>query len=145
GGVDLGELVERVADPRELLVVGLAVDPFVFEGDECELAAALLRLLVTRVVDDQPAHRPSRVRQEVRAIGERRALPPGDVEVGLMQKARRSDRQSTRVPMELSAGEAMELGVERREERVVSLAVAGRGGRQETGDFPHSLRNYAYV
>ncbi len=69
-----GQLVERVADPRQLGGVGHHAGDVGLERGDLELAAALLRLAAARVVDDDAAHHARGIAHEAVAIGERGAL-----------------------------------------------------------------------
>ena len=129
----VGQLVERVADARQLVGVGGDVDVGAERGD-LELAAALLRLAAARVVDDDAAHHAGRIAHEPVAVGKRRALAAGNVQIGVVQQRRRAERDAGAAARELAPRHAMQLVVQRREHRVGSGAIALLRGCEQAGD-----------
>src|SRR5262249_40349034 len=82
-----GELVERLAEPLDLLGVvrRRAAQALAVERGDREIAAALPGLATAEAVDDQAAHDPDRIGEEPGAIGELHSLAPRDVEIGLVE------------------------------------------------------------
>jgi hypothetical protein len=110
------ELVECRSQPAELHAVRHRVGHIRTNRSQLELSATLLRLAAPGVVDDQAAHHPSGISHEALLVGELVAVDPRQVEVRLVQQARRADRDTPPVARQLAAPHPVQLGVERREE-----------------------------
>src|SRR5215207_4313854 len=89
-GLQRAKLAERVAESRELLgrAGGFAGGRLFAIERDLELAAALRGAPPAGVVDDQASHRARRVCEEPRAVSERDAVAPSDVEVRLVEERR---------------------------------------------------------
>ena len=114
--LDLGQLVEGVADVLQLVRAGDALGDRRVERRDLELPAALVRAAAAHVVDDQAAHRPRRVGHEARAIGKGDALAVPTCSVGLVHERRGAERQPPRAG-EFAPGHPVQLAVKGRKER----------------------------
>jgi hypothetical protein len=83
------------------------------------------------VIDDEPAHHPRRVGHESGTIREGRALPGGDVEVGLVQQGGRAERHLRPAARELAFRESPQFGMEPGEQRLASRSVASLRRRDQ--------------
>ena len=80
------------------------------ERGQMELATALQSAAFAHVVDDQPAHRARRVREELPATGKFR-LALRQIEVRLVQQRRRAQRGARCIGLQLSLRQPMQLTV----------------------------------
>jgi serine/threonine protein kinase len=131
--VERRHLVEGGTDLRELGASGRGRRQLVRERADHEMASPLLCLAPADVVDQQAAHHLCGVAHEAGAVRKGRRVPAVDVEVGLVQEGRGAERQMTGATRELAAREPVELGVQRREERVGGGVVTALGGRDQPG------------
>ena len=142
-------------DPRELRGGGLeALQGFV-EGEEHLGAlaagrrhldaferqgrlsrAALFAHPVPRVIEQDHAHRPRRRGVEVAPVPNRPCRAARELEVGLVDEARRVQRPVEARRADLPMREPAELAVNRLEEPIECLRIPGLGGPQQGGDFP---------
>ena len=128
--IDLAELVERIADPGQLLRVGHVGRQIGAERRNLEQAAALLRAPPPHVVDDQAAHHARGVGHEPRAIGEDRPFLARDREVGLVQQGRHPDGPGRSLSRQLAAGQPMELRVQSVEQGISGCTLIGQANGQ---------------
>ena len=121
----------RAADTKQLFVVGHFRLGLGRERDDLEPAAAFEGMPAARVIDDEAAHHLRGIGHEASAVRKDRCLASGDVEVDLVEERRRPDRGARSVVSELPLRQAVQLVVERGEERVRRRAVALLGGQDE--------------
>src|SRR5829696_85746 len=110
--VDSLELVQGVAEAAQLSRVGGRTGNVRPDRRDLELPAALLRLTAARIIDDEPPHHARGVAHEARTIGKRRPLAIRNVEVGLVEQRRGTERYAGPAPRELTARHPVELGVQ---------------------------------
>src|SRR5215217_2025839 len=110
--IDGRELVQRLADLRELVRAGGGVGDIGVERRELEAAATFLRLATPNVVDDQSAHRARSVCHEMRLIGERDLDAPRHVQERFMKQRRGAQRLAAAVTRKLAPRHAMQLVVQ---------------------------------
>ena len=130
-GVDGGQFVERIAQRAQIGRVGNGFGDIRANRRDLELAAPLLRLPAAGVVDDEPSHHPRRIRHEAIAIRKRGPLAAGDIQVRVVQERGRAQRHAGAAPGQLPARHAVQLLVQRGEERIGSGAIALLGGSEE--------------
>jgi hypothetical protein len=135
-GVDPRQLVECLADPEKLALVGGAVGRGGVDGGDLNPAAALEGMPAAGVIDDHPAHDPRRVPHEARAVRKLQPVLPRHVDVGLVQQGRGAEALGSAVPGELLPCQPVQLGIKRGEQRIRGLGITlvgrlhqGRYGR----------------
>src|SRR5690242_17682070 len=140
-GLELGELVERVAHERKIYRVRRLIADIGVERRHLELATAFLRMAAARVVDDEAAHRPRRVGHEAAAVGKRDRVALRHVDERFVQQRRRTHRDRDAAFPELASGQPMQLGVEPLEESLARDRVAlVRGGKERRQIGFHVVR-----
>jgi hypothetical protein len=131
--VAAGQLVERVAEPLEVVAVGALVRHGGVEGGELELPAALDRLPAAYVIDHQATHHPGGVGHEARAVREGDVVLRRNPQIGFVQQRRRAKRQLV-AAAELAPGLPVELGVQGREQLLRHVGVTALGRCQQRRD-----------
>jgi hypothetical protein len=121
--------------PGELIVIGRFFDNIGIERGELEPASALLRMPVTRVVDDQTTHRPRGVGHEPRTIRKGNRFAARHVQECLVQDGRGAQRSRRVVAPQFALGEAVQLGVERLEQLLAGCPVTVLGRSEERGEL----------
>jgi hypothetical protein len=119
--VRLSKLVKSVADACELAIVN-SVFEIGRSGSNFKLTAALLRLAIADVVNNQAAHDSRCVSHESGAIRKGRTFARCDFNISLMQKGCRAKAQRNTLTGQFACSEATQLGVQSGKESV-------RGGR----------------
>jgi hypothetical protein len=116
--VDTREIVERVADLRELAFVRDHLGDFGAQRGDLESPSTLLSAAIARVLDDQAPHRPSGITHELRPIRERQPIPARDIEIGFVEKGGDAEARTGARPGKLAPCEAMQFRIERGEQRL---------------------------
>ena len=114
--IHLREGFECFADLRRIGGSRRLVGDVGVERGQVERAAALLRMPVARIVDDQAAHSACRVRHEPRTVRIARRITLREVEVRFVEQRGCAERHPDVAP-QLPLGEPVQLVVERPEER----------------------------
>ena len=96
----------------------------------------LLAQPVPRVVDQDHAHRPRRHGVEVAPVPHRPRRAARELEVGLVDEARRVQRPVEACRADLPMREPAQLAINRLEEPIERLRIPGLGGPQQGSDFP---------
>src|SRR5262245_2484742 len=81
-GVDLGELVQCLADLHELFFVDDILHDFAVQRGDLELAPAFLGTAASSMVDNHAPHHPGGIPHESGSVGKGGAVPPGDSQIG---------------------------------------------------------------
>ena len=83
------------------------------------------------MIDNQSAHDARRIPHESRAVGKRRAVSRGHIQVRLVQERCHAEANRNAVSGELALGQPVQLGVECTEERFCSGGVTSFGSANE--------------
>ena len=112
------QFVERITQARQFIGRAELLRRcwFVFSERDLKTTIALRGLPASGEVDDQTAHRARRIRQKTCTVRKGDIVPPGHVEIGLVEQRRRRQRQRVACSPQRPFGEAMELRIEHREE-----------------------------
>src|SRR5262249_41681852 len=110
--VDLGELIERVADPGELRLFPGALCRLAVKRGDLELPSAFARPAAAYIADNQAAHHSSRIAHEASLVGKRRPGPIGHVQVSLVEQGGDAQARTRPTLRQLSPGKSMQLIVE---------------------------------
>src|SRR6266542_4230839 len=140
--IDLCEIVERFADRLDVRRRHRGFADLRVERRDLEATAALLRVAITRIVDDETAHRARGVREKPRLVGKCDAFARRDVEVGFMQQRRRTQMGRAAAPPQLAAGDAVQLVVERGEQRAARGRAPLFGGLNQRFETLINHRQY---
>jgi hypothetical protein len=132
--VDRGQPRERRIQAQRFFIQAQAAFDFLGQlGDAVQVAAALLRQALARVVDDDAAHRRRRIGEEVRAIVELRGVAADEFQVRLVHERGGIERVPV-LPGELPARHGVQLLVQGGEHAIERAAISIAGGIQQLGD-----------
>src|SRR3984885_15784459 len=70
------------------------------------------------MVDDQSPHDPSRISHESSAVGKRRAIACGHIQIGFMQEGGGTKAGGQALSSEFTLGQSMQLGIKGRKQRL---------------------------
>ena len=113
--VDTREIVERVAELRELAFVRDRLGDFSAQRGDLEPPSTLLSAAIARMLDDQASHRPSGITHELRPVRKREPVAARDVEIGFVEESGDAEAATGARPGKLAPCEVMQLCVERGE------------------------------
>src|SRR5262245_64723952 len=80
--VDTREVIQRVAELRELAFVRDRLGDFSTQRGDLEPPSTLLSAASARMLDDQASHRPSGITPEISPVPKRQPIAARDVEIG---------------------------------------------------------------
>src|SRR5262249_26105745 len=108
----------RIAELRELAFVRDRLGDFSTQRGDLEPAATLLSAAIARMFDDQASHRPCGITHELRPIRKRQPIAARTVEIGFVEERGDAEAATSTRPGQLAPCEAMQLCVERGEQRL---------------------------
>src|SRR5439155_22414734 len=112
------------ADRGKPRLVGNVLRDFGPDRRELELSAALLCAPASRMIDDESAHYPRRIRDEPRAVGEGGAVARGHLEIRFVEQRGDAQADGGAGSCELTLREPVQLSVQRAEQRFGRAMVA---------------------